>query len=260
MVNNFFDKFLIELEKEISSKDFLNLLKKSQDIDSKYYKKRVSIEDLKNIIQEYKNLKYLEKENKKVLILLPGNPEIVFKLGIEAIRNNASFIVGIEDFCLAQNTVLVEIINKKVKELKLKNKIELKNLISDTEIINISKNVDKAIIIGNSNLYNRLKKQINVILNPYGIFEVYTDSKNFEELQETLYEYLTLNQFENEFFDDLDFEDAVKIINKQGYKFCTILFTNDKNKIKVFKESMDAEYIIINKNPFKEIKFRLELE
>lgn len=260
MVNNFFDRFLNELEKEISSKDFLNLLKKSQNIDSKYYQKTIFVEDLKNIIQEYRCLKYLEKENKKVLILLPGNPEIVFKLGIEAIRNNANFIIGIEDFCLAQNTILIEIINKIIQDLKLKNKIEFKNLINDTEIIEISKNVGKTIIIGNSNLYNRLKNQIKVILNPYGIFEVYSDSEDFEELQEMVYEYLTQNQFENEFFDDLDFEDAVRIINKQGYKFCTILFTNDKNKIKAFKEKMDAEYVIVNKNPFKEIKFKLELE
>lgn len=260
MVNNFFDRFLNELEKEISSKDFLNLLKKSQNIDSKYYQKTISVEDLKNIIQEYISLKYLEKENKKFLILLPGNPEIVFKLGIEAIRNNANFIIGIEDFCLAQNTILIEIINKIIQDLRLKSKIELKNLINDAEIIEFSKNVDKTIIIGNSNLYNRLKNQIKVTLNPYGIFEIYSDSEDFEELQELVYEYLTQNQFENEFFDDLDFEDAVRIINKQGYKFCTILFTNDKNKIKEFKEKMDAEYVIVNKNPFKEIKFKLELE
>ena len=260
MVNNFFDSFLNKLEKEISSKDFLNLLKKSQNIDSKYYQKKISVEDLKNIIQEYRSLEFLEKESKRVLILLPGNPEIVFKLGIEAIRNNVNFIIGIEDFCLAQNTILIEVINKIIQDLRLKYKVELRNLINDSEIIETSRNVDNTIIIGNSNLYNRLKTQIKVTLNPYGIFEVYSDSEDFEDLQEMIFEYFTQNQFENEFFDDLEFEDAVRIINKQGYKFCTILFTNDKNKIKEFKEKMEAKYVIVNKNPFKEIKFKLEIE
>lgn len=78
------------------------------------------MEDLKNIIQEYRSLEFLEKESKRVLILLPGNPEIVFKLGIEAIRNNVNFIIGIEDFCLAQN-----IVNKNpFKEIKFKLEIE----------------------------------------------------------------------------------------------------------------------------------------
>lgn len=259
MVNNFFNRFLDELEMEISSKDFLNLLKKAQDIDSNYYQKTISINNLKNIIQGYRDLKYLDNENKTVLILLPGNPEIVFKLGIEAIRNNADFVIGIEDFCVGQNKILIEIINKKVQDLRLKNKIELKNLINDMEIIDVSKNVNKTIIIGNSNLYNRLKKQINVDLNPYGIFELYSDSEDFGELQEIIYKYLTQNQFESEFFDDLDFEEAIKIINKQGYKFCTILFTNDKTKIKKFKENVDSKYVVVNRNPFKEIKFKLEL-
>lgn len=255
----FFDKFLIELEKEISNKDFLKLLKDAQTIDGKHYKKMINEEHLKSVINEYKDLENFEKNLKKVLILLPGNPEIVFKLGIEAIRNNMTLIIGIEDFCLAQNTILIETINKVLEKIKNKNRVILKNLLNDFEIIENSKLVEKTIIIGNSNLYNRLQNKIDVTLNPYGIFEVYSDSDEFEELQEMIFEVFNQNEFEVEFFDDLKFDDAIKIINKQGYKFCTMLFSNDKEKIKSFKDKINSEYVIVNKNPFKQIKLKLDI-
>lgn len=257
--NNLFERFLNLLEKEISSKNFSNRLEESQKIDFNYYTKKVCISDLKEIIQKYKTLKNDENDLKKVQILLPGNPDIVFELCIEAIRYNTDFLIVIEDFCLAQNTILVEATKKVVEEMKIRNNIELKNMLSDSEIIDNAKKVDRTISIGNGNLYNRLKNKIDIILNTYGIFEIYSDSDEFEELQEIISEYLIQNQFEFEIFDDLNFEEAVKIINNQGYKFCTILFSNDKNKIEEFKNRMEAKYIVINKNPFKEIEFKLEI-
>ena len=254
-----FDKFLSELENEITSKEFVNILEKSQQIDVKYYKKTIGSDYLKSVINEYKDSECSEKDLKKVLILLPGNPEIVFRLGIEAVKNNIDLIIGIEDFCLAQNTILIETINKVLEKIKNKNRVILKNLLNDFEIIENSKLVEKTIIIGNSNLYNRLQNKIDVTLNSYGIFEVYSDSDEFEELQEMIFEIFNQNQFEVEYFDDLQFDDAVRIINKQGYKFCTILFSNDKNKITEFKDKMDSEYVIVNQNPFKRIKLKLEI-
>lgn len=52
-------------------------------------------------------------------------------------------------------------------------------------------------------------------------------------------------------------ESAVRIINKNGYKFSTVLFSKDEEKQKYFKDNIESQYVIINKNPFKEIKFKL---
>ena len=259
-LKDLFNKFLNELEKEIYSKDFLKALENTQKIDSNHYKKIISVDTLKNIINDYREYENFEKNFKKVLILLPGNPEIVFRLGIEAVMKNLDLIIGIEDFCFAQNTILIEAINNVIEKIRFKNKVKFKNLINDLDIIENSKLVEKIIIIGNSNLYNRLQNKIDVTLNSYGIFDVYSDSEEFDELQEMIFEIFTQNEFEVEFYDDLEFDDAIRIINKQSYKFCSILFTNDKNKTKEFKEKIDSEYVIVNQNPFKEIKFKLEIE
>ena len=87
--------------------------------------------------------------------------------------------------------------------------------------------------------------------------EIYSDSDEFEELEQAFFEFCYENEFEIENYSDLNFEDCIRLINKSGYKFCSVLFSKDEIKQKVFKESVNSKYIIINKNPFKEIKFKI---
>lgn len=249
-------KIISNINKEITSENFEEDLKKMQNIDLKHYKKKTTVEDLKKYLSEY-----IPNENisqNRVMVLLPGNPEIVFKTCLEILNNKADAIIGIQDFCLAQNTLIIELINKIIKENNLKIKLELKNLLKDNEIIELSKKVDKVICIGDSNLYNRLENKItNIKLNPYGIFELYSDSEEYEELEKTFFDYCYQNEFEAEDYSDLDFEDAVRLINKNGYKFSAVLFSKDEEKQKKFK-TIESKHIIINKNPFKEINFKVE--
>ena len=84
------------------------------------------------------------------------------------------------------------------------------------------------------------------------------DSDEYEELEKTFFDYCYQKEFEAEDYSDLEIEEAVRLINKNGYKFSVVLFSKDKEKQKLFKQ-IDSKYIIINKNPFKEIKFKLEI-
>ena len=256
-----YDKILDDINKEISTKEFEKDLEKVQSIDSNHYKEKITISDMKKCLEDYKLEKRALNKNdrKKVLILLPGNPEIVFRICLEILNSNVDILIGIQDYCLGQNTLIVDTINQIIKNNNLKINLEFKNLLKDSEIIAKSKNIDKVICVGDSNLYNRLESQIeNIELNPYGIFEIYSDSDDFEELEKTFFEYCYQNEFEAEDYSDLEFEDAVRLINKNGYKFSVVLFSKDEEKQKIFK-TINSKYIIINKNPFKEIKFKLEI-
>lgn len=255
-----YKKLLDSLKKEIEKESFENDLKKVQDIDLNHYAKILNKSEFLSIIEYYKKENIIENEFDNILVLLPGNPEIVFRLCIEAVRYNVNLMIGIEDFCLAQNNFIIELFEKIINDANLKNRIELKNLLKDSEIVELSDRVDKTIIIGNSNLYNRLESKIeNLKLNPYGIFEIYSDSEEFQELEEKVFEYFIQNEFESESYNDLNINQATKLINKNGYHFCCVLFSNDKENQKVFKENIDSEYVIINKNPFKKIKFKFEI-
>lgn len=255
-----YKSFLELLEKEIQSRAFEEKFNKAIEIDLNHYSKQISIFELRNYILQYKKLDIVENCFEKIQVLLPGNPEIVFKICLEAMRYNLNIIMVIQDFCLAQNTIIIDLMNNIFEKLKLKTKILLKNLLSDSEIIQNSNNVYKTLCIGDSNLYNRLNNKCNnLLLNPYGIFEIYSDSNKFQELEKTMYDYVQVNQFEAELYDDLEFEDVVRLINKSGYKFCSVLFTEDKEKINTFRQKIDSKYIVINENPFKKIEFKFEI-
>lgn len=255
-----FLKFLDLLKKKISNKEFQKGLIRIQEIDLKHYMKKIKLDELNQYISEYQELEFNKNKYEKLQILLPGNPDVIFKICLNAIRYDVNMIIGIEDFCLAQNTFIVETINEIITACNLKNKIEIKNLLKDNEIIEISNNVDLTICIGNSNLYNRLSNKIkNIKLNPYGIFELYSDSEEFKELQEKIFEYSVQNQFELELYDELEFEEAVEAMNRDGYKFCSILISKEQEKIKKFKENIDSKYIIVNENPFKKINFEFSI-
>lgn len=248
------------LENKIQGKEFEKMLLESQKNDLKNYTKKIKIENLNDYIKEYEKKEEVENTFKNVEILLPGNPEIVFKLCLEAVRYNLNMIIGIDDFCVSQNSLLINFINQIIIECNLAINLKLKNIVTDEEIIKDSKIVDKIICIGNSNLYYRLENKIsNLKLNPYGIIEMYSDSEDFEEIRKNIYEYCMQNQFEIEIYDDLEFNDALDAIKRDGYEFCSILISKDDEKIKLFKEKIKSKHVIINKNPFKEIIFSLDL-
>ena len=258
--SNKYKSFLNLLEKRILEKDFEKALIEAQKIDLKHYSKAITVQEIKKYILEYKQIDCVEKQFQNIQVLLPGNPEIVFKLCLEAIRYDVNVVICIEDFCLAQNIFIIATVMKLLQDCRMKNKIILKNLLKDEDIIKESINHDKTICIGNSNLYNRLEDKLeNFMFYPYGIFEIYSDSEEFEELKKVVYEYIIQNQFESEIYDDLKFEDAVKVINRDGYGFCVLLLSKDENKLEIFKTNINSKYVILNKNPFKEIRFILEI-
>lgn len=259
LINNIYEKIFDDISKEISTKDFQECLKKVQKVDSHYYKEKITIEDLKKYLLQCKSDEKYEYEDNKIMILQRGNPEIIFQICLEMLKNKTVEVeIVIQDFCLGQNMLIIETINEILKQNRVNKKINLENNLKDNQILEISKAFNKVICIGDSNLYNRLENKIpNLELNPYGIFEVYSDSDEFEELEETFFEYCYQKEFEAESYNDIEFKDVVRLINKNGYKFSVVLFSKDEEKQKEFREKIESKYVIINKNPFKEIKFEL---
>ena len=262
LINNnikLYDKIFDALKKEISSKDFRECLKEAQRIDSNHYNEKITIEEMIEYLEQYKKYKHSRDRVGKAMILQRGNPEIIFQICLEILRSDfIEITLVIQDFCVGQSTFIVESINEIFKQNKLNKKITISNLLSDEQIVEKSKDYNTVISVGDSNLYNRLENEIpNLELNSYGIFEVYSDSEEFEELEETFFEYCYQKEFEAENYGDSKFNDAIRLINKNGYNFASILFSKDEEEQKEFKEKINSKYVIINKNSFKEIKFRL---
>lgn len=258
-----YEKFLSNLEKKISEIEFEKALSKVRKIDENHYSKTILVQEMKNIILEYKEKEIVIDENiHNIQVILPGNPELVFKLGIEAVRNNVNMIINIEDFCLAQNVFLVDVINTVLKDMKMLEGIKINNLLSNEKIIELSKKLDLSMCIGNSNDYNMLCSKIsNLKFYPYNILELYSDSNNLEEVRRAVYNYAMLNEYEIEIYDmDLEIDEVIKEINRDGYGFCSIILSKDKEKINKFKNEIQSKYVIANENPFKKLKFEFDLK
>lgn len=256
---NLYDKIFAGIKKEILSKSFEESLKKVQTIDCNHYNEKLTIEEMTKYLDLYKNYEHSKDKVGKIMLLQRGNPEVIFQICLEILRCDIIEIsLVIQDFCVGQCTFIVDTINEIFKQNKINKKITISNLLSDEEIIEKSKDYSAVISVGDSNLYNRLEDEIsNLELNPYGIFEVYSNGKEFKELEETFFEYCYQKEFEVENYGDSKFNDAIRLINKNGYNFAAILFSKDEVEQKEFKEKINSKYVIINKNPFKEIKFRL---
>lgn len=264
-LKSIYNHFLTVLEHKIEETIFKVKLEEMRQIDEHHYGENILPDELKNIISEYREKDVEKFENiKKIQVILSGNPEIVFRLGIEAVRNNVKMIIDIDDFCLAQNTILVEVINSALRDCKLFNILELRNFVKDNDIYDLSKTTDVTICIGNSNDYNRLKNRFNIEnlkFYPFNIFELYSDSYELEEVRKGLYEYAMRNQFEIEIYDmELNIDEVIEEMNKYGYGFCSILLSKDNEKMKKFKENINSEYIFVNENPFKKIKWEFDLK
>ena len=255
-----YQNFLKVLNKKIKEKEFVKRLMDVMKIDIKHYDKAISIEELEESLCDYKDKSICINNYENIQIVLIGNPQIIFCLGIEAARNNVNIEINIQDFCLGQNLLLIELINESLKECKVLRKIEIKNLLSDQEIKNNSNEFDKTICIGDSNTYNSLKKQIEKIeFYPYNIIELYSANNEFEELQSLLFDYSEQNQFEMDIYDEMELDEAIDLMNEDGYRYCALLFSKDKKEIEKFKNKIKSEYIVVNENPFNITKFELNL-
>jgi hypothetical protein len=254
-------KIIIQIEKDFLNENFEENLEKVIEIDKKYYSKFLEKTKCIDIINSYKAREIRKSEIKNVQILTNGNPEIVLMLCLEAIRNNVSMLISIDDFCLAQDTFIVEKINKILKSQNSEIQISLDNLTSKEVLINNSKIFNKTISVGDCNRYNELLDEIeNIELYPYGILSLYSDSNEFDDLKKTLYNYASLNGYILDIYDmEMNFDDVIKLMNNDSYKFASILLSKDAEKCKRFKNEVNSKYVFINENPFNKIKFKLDL-
>lgn len=250
--------FIDKLEKKIQDKKFINELEKYHEIDKKHCNKFITIGELENVIKEYKKLDVIDNNFKKIQIITIGNPETIFRLCIEAIRYSISITFSIDDFCLAQNMFIVNIVNLISKELKLGIKLELENSVSIDIIIQKSQKYERNICIGDVNRYNALCESIeNIEIYPYNVYEMYTDSDEFDELKEKIYNYASINGYELDIIDEeMKIDDVVEEINNNGYGFCAIIFSKDKEKCEKFRKNIKSDYVIVNENPFTKVKFK----
>lgn len=253
----YFDEILKKIQYKIDEKEFNKNLKKFQKIDLKYYDMIITKDKIKDILKFYQEKEVYDLPNKEYIAVLDGNPNEVFSLCIEAIRYNINLKICIDDFCVAQNMFLVDLM-KNIFGKKIN--ISLLNLVNDNELIEYSKNVYKTIFISTSQRYEELKEKIkNNVFYPYNLIDIFYEDEKFEDVIDYIYKYSEVNHYQIDIYEDLNFLDAIRLINKDSYKFISIILTDDKKHSRIFKEKIDSKYVFVNTNPFDKVKFELDI-
>lgn len=169
-------------------------------------------------------------------IFCNGNPYIVSNLILISIINNFNLKLNIDDTMVGVNKYLIKIINNILIKNNLKIKIEL------FEKLNNEKNI---IFIDRINDYNLIKlKNKNVKIIPYQSIDIYSDSEEFEELFEKIYNYALDMNIDIDIFND----EGIESLIKYGKGKIKLILTNNNELIKKY----NGENIFINQNPFKE--------
>lgn len=231
-----YNAMLSRIQKEIISSKAE--LEKLLELDNKYCKRKIQIDKMIEIIESYKKLD-IENISKEIIIMCNGNPYIVLNIAMISIVKNVNIRINIDDTMLGTNKLILQIINKILKENGLNIKIEL------------TQEVNGEIFIDRINDFNLGNKQKSKYI-PYESIDIYSDGIQFEELYEKIYNYAIDLNIDIDIFDDENIDSMIKY----GKGKRKIILTNDKKIIEKYKE----DNIYINENPFKEDKIMFDEE
>lgn len=240
--NNNLAKVMTNIENKIN--DEIELIKQLIEIDNKYCKMKVNLENFKKIIEKFKYEKIDLQKEQKVLIHYNGNPCITINLCLLGILTQNIIILDCDSNMLGTNKFIVEIINNTLKDFQTDDFIYL---LDD----NNEEFIDKIICIDNINKYNsylRVKKS-NVKFYSLNYLDFYSDSEDFQELTELIYSFAEENQISIESYSELEINEAIQMI-KNGLGQDVIILTNKKETKEIFEKNIKNKKLYINKNPF----------
>ena len=239
-LNRLYGKIKKEL---IERTEIINELLK---IDYKYCKIKINIQMLIDLMDRFSEEKIDIQEEKRILIKYSGNPYITLNLCIIAILTKSTILLEFNEYMLGINTLIIEVINESLKYFNTDNLIYL-NSKKDTE------DIDKIICIDDINEYNAYLREKNTKVRFYSLYymDYYTDTDEFEELEDLIYEFAENNLIPIEGYSELYVDNAIELM-KKGIGQSIVILTNNKQTQEAIEKNIKNKKIYINKNPFEE--------
>lgn len=245
--NNNISKLFLDIENNLEEKS--EVINESLKIDHKYCKMKTDIKMLKNTLDGLKNEKINTQKEQKILVIYNGNPCITLNLSILAILTKSTIILDCNESMLGVNSLIIEIVNKSVKNFQTDELIYLRDKKTKIE------DIDKIICIDDINKYNLYLRAKNKKVRFYSLnyLDFYSDSDEFEEIKELIYKFAKENQTPIEVYSELQIEEAAQMI-KNGLGKSVAILTNNEDTKRIFEENIKNKKLYINKNPFESNK------
>jgi len=256
MINEIIEKFKTQIIKN------QHLILEMHSIDITKCTQSTDINKILELLDTYKNEKVNEHKNKGIVIAsYYGTPYITVNLCMQALLQRKAILLVTEDSMLAVNKALITIFNALLEEYKIAELVKIYNLPSDEEIKNISKDTEEVICIGNSETYHQYRKiKINNLrFIPFKNMVIYSEDIKYEEIQHELYKYAITNGIEVEVYDDIELDEFIECMELDDWVENVVVLTQNEETKENIKDKLKEKKLYINKNPFKDEKFRINI-
>ena len=249
--NDVFKKIIRDLKSEI--KENRKGVEKLNKLDYEYNKNIIHIEDLIKTIDFFKDKQVIEKETKNVAVLYYGDPNVTIQICLSALLNCQRVNIIIDDINLGINKLIIELYKEILKEYRIYDIVSFNNYENKEEIEKNKNLIDIMYCLGHKNLYTVCSKikQLNIEYVPFNNIDIYCEDEELYDLAEDIFNVCFEKGIEAEIYDDIELDEAIKIINEYGEKYCSIILTKNKNKIEKFKTQIKSKFVFANENPFK---------
>lgn len=229
------------------------------NIDKKYSDIELNIKKVIDLLELYKKEEPIEDINKKIIcVTYYANPYITINLCIQSLLKKTAIIALTEDGLTKTNIILIKIFNQVLEQFKICKMIETKELNKENKTYVLSHQIN-TICVGNTNTYCYFKKNNKNELKyiRFKNMAIYSDDNEYSDLQLELYKYAVKNGIEAEIYDDLEeFVECTKNDDKLEF---IIAFTKDDKVKENLRENLEEEKLYINKNPFKNESFKIDI-
>lgn len=241
------NNFILDLQREFEKNE--KVIKKANDIDLEINKNIIEIDEIKKILNQYKNISLINKELSKYIVIYNGDPYLSVNILMQALIGKCQILLLTDEFMTGVNSIIFSIFRNILKKYKLNIFFENQADYSIKQIKDLSKENQQIIVIGNSNTMQSLEELENVKFYPYNNIILYSDNEKYEELQKVIYKYAQEKQYELEIIYEEELEDVVKVINADEF-VDTVILLSENEKIKEIFKNIKNKRVFINSNPF----------
>ena len=246
--NNKINNILNDINNSFIENELLIVEANKKDVDE--YKKKVKIKTLIDIIDTYRNSNVPIDNNFNQIkhVVYIGDPYLTLNICLQAIINRCKVVLTYSNFMKNVNNIILQLITEVIQKYNMEEYISFLDSYSISEIKSFQ---DDIVIVGDTNMYELLKNNVNVKYFPYNNIVLYTDSNELEDLKEAIYIVADENKYELEILYDEDIYNVIETINQNELCNTVILLTQNESNIEIFKNSIITKNLYINENPYK---------
>lgn len=233
-----------------SNKERLEKASNSDNSDFKFnFNKSI---DILNRFKEFKSA-FLQK---KSLVVTNGNPYITIILCMQAISQNISLCINVQDTMFELNSTIVNIFDSYLNEdgpkiAKYMTVDEFKNA-----------NVDDIVVIDDKSKFYFLRDEIKIKVRYVSLLNIdlYTDSDEQTSLTNTINEYCNQRYIGLDIHKNETIDDFVEETNKyEGGNVALILTKENVNQMDIY-DKLPNKKVYFNCNPFAKIEVDVALK